>query len=115
MKYGVTAITAAPGETLRIVVKSTAKMPRTAMAHNFVLLQLAAKADAFVKAGAMSRETDFIAPDQKSNVIAATPLAGPGETVEVTFKVPATKGVYTYLCTFPGHYALGMRGTLTVK
>ena len=115
MKYSVTAITAAPGETLKIVVKSTGKMPKAAVAHNFVLLQLGTKADAFVKAGAQSRETEFIAPEEKAKVIAATALAGPGETVEVTFKVPEKKGAYQYICTFPGHFALGMRGTLTVQ
>ena len=115
MKYSVTAITAAPGETLKIVVKSTGSMPKLAMAHNFVLLQLGTKADVFVKAGAMHRETDFIAPADKGKVIAATALAGAGETVEVTFTVPQAKGVYPYVCTFPGHFALGMKGTLTVK
>jgi azurin len=115
MKFSVTAITAAPGEVLKIVVKSTGKMPKLAMAHNFVLLQLGTKADAFVKAGLQSRETDFIAPDQKSKVVAATPLAGAGETVEVTFTVPQRVGAYPYICTFPGHFALGMKGTLTVR
>lgn len=115
MKYSVTAITAAPGETVKIVLTSTGAMPKLAMGHNFVLLQLGTKADAFVKAGANSRETEFIAPEEKDKVIAATPLVGPGETVEVTFTVPQKKGVYTFVCTFPGHFALGMKGTLTVK
>jgi azurin len=115
MKFSVTAITAAPGETLRVVVKSTATMPKGAMAHNFVLLALGTKADAFVKAGASSPTTDYIAPADKSKVIAATPLAGPGETVEVTFTVPDKKGVYTFVCTFTGHYLMGMKGTLTVQ
>ena len=33
-------------------------------------------------------------------MLAATTLAGPGETVEVTFK-PTAPGTYNYLCTFP--------------
>jgi plastocyanin len=41
-------------------------------------------------------------------------VVGAGETSEVTFKAPATPGSYTYLCSFPGHYAMGMKGTLTV-
>ena len=59
--------------------------------------------------------TEFIPPAMKSAVLANTSLAGPGETVETTFKVPAAPGKYTYLCSFPGHMALGMRGTITVK
>jgi azurin len=84
------------------------------MAHNFVLLAKAADTLKFVNASAMARATDFVPPDMKAQVIAHTALAGAGETVEVTFKVPAA-GTYTYLCTFPGHFQAGMRGTLTVK
>jgi azurin len=69
----------------------------------------------FVKAGMTARETDFIAPTMKGKVIAYTSLAGPGETVEVTFKVPAVAGEYPYLCSFPGHFQAGMRGNLNVK
>ena len=42
-------------------------------------------------------------------------MAGPGETVDVTFKVPAKAGSYPFTCTFPGHSAAGMKGTLVVK
>ena len=45
----------------------------------------------------------------------ATGLAGPNETVEVTFAAPTAPGSYAFVCSFPGHYALGMRGVLTVK
>jgi plastocyanin len=48
-------------------------------------------------------------------VIAKTPFAGPGEMVQVVFTVPAKPGHYPYLCTFAGHYAAGMKGTLIVK
>ena len=42
-------------------------------------------------------------------------LAGAGETVEVTFKVPAAAGEYPYICSFPGHFQAGMKGMLSVK
>jgi azurin len=90
-------------------------MPKIAMAHNVVVLQLKTDADAFVKAGMADRATDFISPKMKGSVLAATKLAGNGETVEVTFKVPTAPGSYPYVCTFPGHYAAGMKGTLLVK
>ena len=115
MKYSVTAITAKPGETLRVVVKSTSTLPKLAMSHNFVLLAPGTNAAAFVKAGANSRDTDYIAVAEKAKVLAMTALAGPAETVEVTFKVPSAAGTYEFICTFPGHYTLGMKGTLTVK
>jgi azurin len=115
MKYNVTTIAAKPGETLRVRLVSKGTLPKVAMAHNFVLLKLTAKALEFANAAAMARATDFIPPDMKDQVLAATGLAGPGETVEVTVKVPTAPGTYNFLCTFPGHFAAGMRGTLVVK
>jgi azurin len=114
MKYSVANIEAKAGEQIRIRLTSKGAMPKIAMAHNFVLLAKAADTLKFVNASAMARATDFVPPDMKAQVIAHTALAGAGETVEVTFKVPAA-GTYTYLCTFPGHFQAGMRGTLTVK
>ena len=115
MKYNVTTINAKPGETLHVVLKSTGTIPKIAMAHNFVLLVLGADLDAFLKSAANARDTDYVPADQKAKVLASTKLAGPGETVEVTFKAPAKPGSYPYLCTFPGHYAAGMKGQLVVK
>jgi azurin len=115
MKFSVTKIDAKRGETIRIVLKSVGTIPKIAMAHNVVVLKLDADQIKFSQAGAMARATDFIPPDMKDQVLAATKLAGPGETVEVTFKVPAKPGAYPYICTFPGHFAAGMRGQLMVK
>jgi hypothetical protein len=48
-----------------------------------------------------------------ARLIAYTPLASPGETVEVTFTMPAAGG-YTFVCRVPGHYStmLGMLWSL---
>ena len=115
MKFNLANIAAKRGEQLRVRLISKGTLPKIAMAHNFVLLQAKASPVKFAEAAAQARATDFIPPDMKGQVIAATALAGPGETVEVTFKVPAAAGKYPYLCTFPGHFAAGMRGTLVVK
>jgi azurin len=115
MKYDVATIPAKRSEQLRIRLTSKGTMPKIAMAHNFVLLTLAANVVKFITAGAQSRETDFIPNEMKDQVIAKTALAGAGETVEVTFKVPAAAGEYPFVCTFPGHFQAGMRGTLAVK
>jgi azurin len=115
MKYDVTSIEAKPGETIKIVVKNTGAMPKIAMAHNVVVLKLGTDPVAFASAGMMNRDLDFIAPTVKDQVLVATPMAGAGETVEVTFKVPAKAGDYPYVCTFPGHAGAGMKGTLVVK
>lgn len=115
MKYNLTNIDAKPGETLHIVLKSNGTIPKIAMAHNFVLLTLTADVAEFIKSSMNARDTDYVPADKKAEVIASTKLAGPGETVEATIKVPAKAGSYPYMCTFPGHYAAGMKGTLVVK
>jgi azurin len=115
MKYDVTTVTAKPGERLHIVLKNVGQMPKIAMAHNFVLLNAGADVDAFTKAAISARDTDYVPASMKADVIGHTTLAGPGETVETTITVPSKPGNYTFLCSFPGHYAAGMKGTLTVK
>lgn len=115
MKFSVTNITARPGEQLTVRLRVVGKMPKMAMAHNFVLLTANADAAAFANAAAMAGATAYIPAARKGDVLANTAMAGAGETVEVTFKAPATAGTYTFLCSFPGHFAAGMRGTLVVK
>ena len=114
MKYSLATIEARPGERIKVVLKNMGTMPKTVMAHNFVVLKKGTDPAAFLRAGLTSRETDFIAPAEKDKVLAATPMSGPGETVEITFTAPPA-GSYQYLCTFPGHFNTGMKGTLVVK
>jgi len=47
-------------------------------------------------------------------ILAKTKLLNGGESDTATFTAPAA-GTYTFLCTFPGHFVAGMKGTLTVK
>jgi azurin len=115
MKYSLTTITARPGETLRIRLAAKGKIPKVAMAHNVVVLKLGTDILKLLKEGAQHRATDFIPPAMKDAVIAKTPFAGPGESVQVTFTVPARPGKYPFICTFAGHYQAGMKGTLIVK
>ena len=115
MKFSVTEIVAKRGEKLRIVLSSRGTMPKMAMAHNLVLLAKGTDVDAFANASAVARTTNYIAPAMNPKVLAATKLAGNGETVEVIFDAPKVPGRYDYICSFPGHYLGGMRGVLVVK
>ena len=115
MKFNLAQIEAKPGETLRVVVKNVGTIPKIAMGHNFVLLTLGSDAAAFSNAAVMASATEYIPQDQKAKVIASTKITGPGETAEVTFKVPAKPGSYPFLCSFPGHFTAGMKGQLVVK
>jgi azurin len=115
MKFSLATINAKPGEQIKVRLVVKGSMPKIAMAHNFVLLTKGAKVVDFATAAMNARATDFIPADKKADIVAHTTLAGAGETVEVTFKVPAAAGEYPYLCTFPGHFQAGMKGSLVVK
>jgi azurin len=114
MKFTPSQITAKPGEKLRIVLKSVSTMPKAMMAHNFVMLKPGSDYSAFANASAMARPA-YIAPKLKDQILAATGLAGGGETVTVDFTAPTKPGKYMFICTFPAHFSGGMTGTLTVK
>jgi azurin len=115
MKFSVTRITATRGERLRIVLGVTGTMPKSVMGHNVVVLKKGADAAGFVNASAVARGSGFIAPAFAPQILAATPLAGPGESVEITFEAPTAPGTYEFVCSFPGHYMAGMKGILIVK
>lgn len=115
MKYSLNAIEAKPGEELHIVLTNTGSLPKQAMAHNWVLLKAGSDAAAFSATAATSPTTGYIPDSLKDEIIAKIDLQGPHETGEVTFKAPTQPGEYPFLCSFPAHYAVGMKGTLTVK
>ena len=115
MKFDITSITAKPGEQLLVKLVNVGKIPKFAMAHNFVLLQKGANAKAFADAAMKAQATAYIPAALKGQVLASTGLAGPGETVQVTFTAPTAPGKYEFICSFPGHYAAGMKGVLVVS
>ena len=114
MKFQPAVIRVKAGDKVKVNLKAVSAMPKMAMAHNFVLLTLGADASAVAMASATARETNFISPKSKPQIIAATSLAGGGETVSVEFTAPAA-GKYTFICTFPGHFQGGMVGQLIVE
>jgi len=115
MKYSVTSIIAKPGETLHIVLENVGVVPKVAMAHNLIVLNAGVDGKEFSLEAMLARDTEYVPAARKADIVASTGLAGPGETVEVTFKAPAKVGAYPFVCTFPTHFSAGMKGELTVK
>jgi azurin len=85
MKFVPAAISAAPGEVIKVVIKHVGQMPKVAMGHNFVLLKKGADAKKLVEQCSSARETEFIAPSVRPQLLASTRLVGPGETADATF------------------------------
>jgi azurin len=114
MRYTPSVIDAGPGQKLRVVLRPVGKIK--ALGHNFVLLKPGTEAKPFVdKAAAATEQTGDIPPAVRDQVIAEIPLVRSGNTGEVTFEAPVQRGEYDFVCTFPSHFKLGMKGRLLVK
>ena len=115
MKYNLATIQAKPGEQLKVVLTNTGTQPKEVMGHNWVLLKAGSDPAAFAAAAMTAKATDYIPPGLKDQIIAHTALLGPRKSDEITFKVPDAPGDYPFLCSFPAHFQVGMKGVLTVK
>ena len=116
MKFNVTEITAKPGEKLSLTLVNIGTTPKFSMGHNLVVITPGIDVQAFLVASAEAVTTDYV-PKEKfgASILAATKLLGPKERDTVTFAAPTTPGRYEFLCSFPGHYQVGMRGVLIVQ
>lgn len=101
------------GQNVKLTLKHVGKLPKAAMGHNFVLLAQGTDVAAFGQKAAQARDTEYIPKGEAASILASTKLIGGGESTTVEFKAPK-KGTYTYICSFPGHYAL-MQGKLIVE
>jgi azurin len=115
MKFDKTSIEAKPRQKVTVTLKNVGTMPKVSMGHNFVLLTKDMDPAKFVEASQMQMANEYIAPELKDKVLASTKLLGPGESDTISFAAPAEPGDYTYICSFPGHFAIGMKGVLSVK
>ena len=115
MKFDVSSIAVAPGESVKVVLTNLCALPKTVMGHNWVLLAKGTDSVAFSNAAAPEAATEYIPPKMKDKVLAAVKLLGPNESGEVTFTAPTEPGEYPFLCTFPAHCVVGMKGVLVVK
>ena len=106
-----------PGEMLKVVLKVTSNLPPEQLKHNFILLKPETDAMAFVDgrgdgqryrlcSGREGAQRQDPGPDQDGR-------QRPGSVGE--FKAPGKPGTYPYVCTFPGHFFAGMKGSLIVK
>ena len=94
--------------------KVTFKNGSAAQKHNWVLVKGGdAEAQKVDDAGAAAGEAAGYIPSDP-NIIASVKLLNGGESGSTSFTAPAA-GSYIFLCTFPGHYVAGMKGTFTVK
>jgi len=112
LKFDTDSITVSAGEDVTLILENIATSP--IMIHNIVILTSDSMDDVnrVGMAALTAGEANGYLPTDDA-ILAATALAQPGETVQVSFTAPTEKGRYLYICTYPGHYA-AMQGALIV-
>lgn len=113
MKFSVSEIKAGPGQKLVVELKNCGT-PQANMEHNFILLKKGADPAVYATKAITAANELFQPRAFDDQVIVSSCVIGPGETEKVAFNAPLEEGVYYYLCSFPGHFLIGMKGKLIV-
>jgi azurin len=109
MKFDTDKITVNAGKNITITLINEGD--NETMMHNIAIIYNG-YAEEVAMRGMMKKDTDYIDAEDAA-VIANSPISGPGETVNVSFKIDQ-KGTYQFVCTYPGHWSK-MLGTLIVE
>lgn len=113
MKFNLNSIQLKVGEEVKITLTNVGTMPKQAMGHNLVVLKAGSDAAAFSQAAA-GAGGEHIPEALKGEIVAHTKMLGPKESDSITVKFDQA-GEYPFLCSFPAHFQVGMKGTISVK
>jgi len=114
MKYSQTLFEVPAGENITLTFTNEGRLPREIMAHNLVILEQGRSPSDFMIEASFAGETDYIPEKFADWIVAHTKLLAAGDSDTITFPAPKEPGEYPFLCTFPGHAAAGMKGTMRV-
>jgi len=117
MQFNTRQFTVPAGGKVKLTMTNVGKMPKTAMGHNVVVLKLGIKVNDWapqLAAKGATIENDHLPESVRGDVIAHTRVLGPGESQTIDFVAPQEKGIYNFVCTFPGHFAT-MNGVMMVE
>src|SRR5690606_2528407 len=112
MKFDTELIRVKAGEPLEITLKNVGSLPKESMGHNFVILKPGVEVATFGGEAAAAADNEYIPKSSLSSVVAHTKLLGPGEQDKIS--VTLEKGVYEYICSFPGHFGM-MKGKIVAE
>jgi azurin len=109
MRFSPNNINIKKGDRVKLTLNNTVRAE--GLYQNWVLVNLGSAQEVANNAMAEGTQNNYV-PSGK-NVLAASSLAAPGATVEVSFNAPAA-GTYQFISTFPGNYPK-MTGKLVVE
>jgi azurin len=100
---------------LRVTLKHTGRIQASVMGHNWVLAETRHHRDLGLAGGRMKLADNYL-PRNDARVIAATPIIGGGQSVDVVFPTSRLRagGDYMFFCSFPGHWNM-MKGKLVFE
>lgn len=114
MRFSVQEFTVTAGTEITVEFANVGRMPKESMGHNLAIIDKSLSPTAFSAAAIRHPATEYIAPEYADQVIAATKVLGPGESETIVFRAPSATGDYPFVCSFPGHTEVGMRGIMRV-
>lgn len=100
------------GEPVELTLKNIGTQPKESMGHNVVVLKPGTDLPTFGGEAAAAKDDEYVPKSALSSVVAHTKLLGPGESDKITFTLE--KGVYPFICSFPGHYGV-MQGKIVAE
>lgn len=112
MKFDITLIRVKAGEEVELTLKNVGELPKESMGHNLVVLRPDVDVPTFGGEAVGAVDNEYIPRSSMSSIIAHTKLLGPGEEDKITFTLE--KGVYPYICSFPGHFGI-MQGKIVAE
>jgi len=113
MKFDKPKLTVYEGQTVKLTLKHTGKLPAKAMGHNIVILKKGVDVNEFGGKAIAAKDNQYIPKDALGDIIAYSKVIGGGESTTIEFTAPLP-GIYKFICSFPGHYAM-MKGNFIVK
>ena len=106
-----TRLEAPPGSKITLTLTNKTD-PDDEIGHNWVLVTPGQEAHVMGSSITAGDDNDWL-DESDPGIIAATSLIEGKQRDKVTFDAPPS-GSYTFLCTFPKHFAGGMKGTLVI-
>lgn len=112
MKFNTDLIRVKAGEPVEITLKNVGTLPKESMGHNLVILKPGVDVTTFGGESAGAVDNEYIPKSSLSSIVAHTKLLGPGEEDKIS--ITLEKGVYDYICSFPGHFGM-MKGKIVAE
>jgi len=112
MKFNTNEIKVKSGQKVKLTLRHIGKLDIKIMGHNFVILKKDVDISEFAALAASANDNQYI-PKDSEDILVHTDLIGGGQTTSIEFYAPEA-GTYSFLCSFPGHYAM-MKGTFIVE